>query len=140
METENNGMSYSEKLAKKQLNHMRMNTVLTAACFVAVLVAVAFIAPAVVNAVNEVKTMIEGVNTLVSDASIALDDLAEVTKELASVDIEGMLSDVNTFVSESTDGLRETIGRVQTLDFSGLNKAIDDLNKLVGPLAAFFNK
>lgn len=140
METENNGLSYAERVAKKQLNHMRMNTALTAACFLAVLVAVAFIAPRIVEAVREVQTMVANVNGLIDDASIALDDLKEVTAELAAVDIEGMLSDVDTLVTESTDGMRTAIERLQLIDFSALNKAIADLNSVVGPLAKLFSK
>lgn len=117
-----------------------MNTALTAACFLAVLVAVAFIAPRIVEAVREVQTMVANVNGLIDDASIALDDLKEVTAELTAVDIEGMLSDVDTLVTESTDGMRTAIERLQLIDFSALNKAIADLNSVVGPLAKLFSK
>ena len=79
-------------------------------------------------------------------AEIVLNNLETVTTELAGVDlnsmvenVDGLVQDVDKLVTTSQDGVEQTIKKINAIDFDTLNKAINDLSKVIEPIAKFFN-
>ena len=69
-----------------------------------------------------------------------LGNMETVSEELASLDLQGMVTGVETLVQTGQDSLEQTMGKLDTIDFDSLNKAIDDLSAVVEPMANFVNK
>ena len=68
-----------------------------------------------------------------------LDKIAKLAEEsLDSVDT--MADKINTLVGENTDGLLKTVERLNEIDLEKLNQSIDDLNRVIAPLAKFFGR
>ncbi len=98
------------------------------------LVAAVFCALAFLTIFN----LLPQVNGLVEQAQTVLGNLEQTTAELANVDLEGMVSDVDTLVSSGQQSLEQTMEKLNTIDFEALNEAIADLSAVVEPLAKFF--
>ena len=68
-----------------------------------------------------------------------LGNLERVTKDLAAVDFGSMVNGINTLVETGQLTLEQTVSKLNTIDFTNLNKAIKDLADVVEPVAKFFN-
>ena len=81
-----------------------------------------------------------------TQAEIVLNNLEEVTTDLAKVDlssmvenVDGLVSDVDALVGTSQNGIEETMEKLNKIDFDALNQAIEDLSDVIEPIAKFFN-
>lgn len=68
-----------------------------------------------------------------------LQNLEQVTAQLAEADLAGMAADMNTLMTTGQDSLQQAMTKLNSIDIDVLNQAIADLSAVVEPLAKFFN-
>ena len=106
-----------------------------------------------------VLQLLPTVNGLMVQADTVMRNVGQVTAQLAQADWEGLISDletvsnqmananlgsiveeVNGLVQTSQASLEQTMEKINSVDFETLNKAIQDLSKVVQPLAKLFGR
>ena len=80
------------------------------------------------------------VDAVVTQMQTVLSNLEITTKELASLDLSGMVSGIDGLVATGQQSLQQTMEKLDTLDFATMNKAIKDLAAVVEPLAKFIGR
>ena len=131
-------MEQMEKTNRKQLLFTKVLCVITALVLVFCLPLVAFLGGAagyVQNLAVQLTGITNQVTGIADQAVTVLDNLETVTSELAQVDLNGMISDVDELVGSSQSAVEEALGKINTIDIDALNKAIKDLAAVVEPLA-----
>ena len=83
----------------------------------------------------EVAQVLPQIGNVLDQMQTVLANLETTTKQLAQIDLAGMVSGVDTLVSTAQQGITETMGKLNTIDFATLNKAIDDLAAVVEPMS-----
>ena len=80
-------------------------------------------------------------------AEAVLTNLETVTTELANVDLNSMVQNVDALVTDvdglvgtSQVGVEQAMEKLNAIDFDALNEAIKDLCDVIDPIARFFNK
>ncbi len=91
-------------------------------------------------AITTASQAIEQVNGMMDDVQAVVENLDKSTQELASIDIDDMLQNVNSLVDTSEKSVEETVKRLDDLDLDSLNKAIKDLSTIIAPLAKLFKR
>lgn len=86
-----------------------------------------------------VLTVVPQVRAVAGQLEIVLTDLDTVTQELARADLEGMVADVDAFVTTGQSAVEQAAEKLNIIDFDTMNRAIQDLADVVEPLARFFN-
>lgn len=117
-----------EKTSRQQARSARLHCILTfvsALCCVAVLVTVLGILPKVDGVITQMDAV--------------LSNLEQTTAQLAAIDLQGMVSDVDALVTTGQQSLQQTMEKVNAIDYESLNRAIKDLADVIEPLAKFFN-
>lgn len=94
----------------------------------------------VIRVIPQVQQLAGQISSLSSQAETVLTNLETVTDELAQADISGMVSDVDALVSSSQEGVQQALTKINAIDIDTLNQAIEDLAKIVAPLANLVNK
>ncbi len=118
-------------LNKKRLMWSRV-TALLMALFV---VLVACVIPAVLNTLKVAEdTMLTANDTLEQAQSIMTDMTSTIDT------METTLESVTKLVNDSSESLVAAFDNINSIDFEGLNKAIEDLGNVVEPLSNFFKK
>ena len=135
-----------EKLLYKQNRYAKWQCILTAAaalCCVGIFVLVLTMMPqirAVTEQMNTVLTDLEAVTgQLEGEMDTILSNLNTGTDEVARADLEGMVADVDSFVTTGQEAVEQATEKLNIIDFETLNQAIGDLADVVEPLAKFFN-
>jgi len=125
-----------EKTGRQQVRCARLQ------CFFAILAAVCCCAMllAVLSVVPQIQQIAGQVQDLGSQAETVLGNLDAVTSELAQVDLSSMVSNVDTLVTDSQEGVKQALDKINELDIGSLNQAIADLSAVVKPLADFFGR
>lgn len=127
---------YLEKLEKSNRQQVRSARLqcffsfLAAVCCLLLLLTVAKIVP-------DIKELSGEITGIALQAESVLTNLETVTQELAAADLEGLVTDVNGLVSTSQTGVEQALDKLNAMDMDALNKAIEDLSKVVEPLAKF---
>ena len=80
------------------------------------------------------------VNGLMGQMETVLSDLEQTAHALAALDLETMAGNVNDLTVLAQDSLQQTMEKLNAIDFETLNKAIEDLGKVIKPLADFFGR
>lgn len=80
------------------------------------------------------------VNGLLGQLETVLSDLEQTTRQLAAVDLEAMVANVDSLAIYAQDSLQQTMDKLNTIDFETLNQAIGDLAKVIEPLANFVGR
>ena len=80
------------------------------------------------------------VNGLMGQMEAVLSDLEQTAGALAALDLETMAGNVNSLTVMAQESLQQTMEKLNTIDFETLNKAIEDLAKVIEPLAKFFGR
>ena len=93
----------------------------------------------VYNVLPEITGILPQIGTVVSQMQSVLGDLEQATSQLSIVDFTGMVENVETLVTTAQDSLEQTMGKLNAIDFETLNKAIEDLAKVVEPLSKLMN-
>lgn len=79
--------------------------------------------------------MLPQLESLLPQLQSLLTELETAAQQLARIDLTGMVADVEVLVTTAQQSLTETMGKLDTIDFQTLNKAIDDLAAVVEPLS-----
>ncbi len=113
---------------KKTLGWQRFAALMVLATFMVILVTALILVPQIVETLNninkvagEVEQSLQGVDTMVAEMTSASENL-------------------NKLVDDNAQGLTTAVENLANVDFDGLNKAIQDLQDAIGPMATFFNK
>ena len=125
-----------EKSNRQQVRYARLQclfAVLAAVCCCAMLFAVLSVVPQI----QQIALQIQDLGT---QTETVLTNLESVTAELAEVDLGSMVSNVDTLVADSQEGVKQALDKINELDIDSLNRAIADLSAVVKPLADFFNR
>ena len=69
-----------------------------------------------------------------------ISDLEAVSSQMASANLGSIVEEVNGLVQSSQTSLEQTMEKFNSIDFDTLNKAIQDLSKVVEPLAKLFGR
>lgn len=83
--------------------------------------------PEINKLVSKTETTIDDVSDMLVDASSAIKNLNNISKDLAKVDMDELFTNVS-----------EAVKKLESIDFEGLNTAIGDLGAVIAPLARFF--
>lgn len=74
----------------------------------------------------------------IKNAQVAVENMAEISQELADADLAGMIEDTRVLVNESSAGIADAMKKLDQIEFDKLNKAIGDFQAVVEPLARLF--
>ena len=72
--------------------------------------------------------------SIVSNVASLVDDIGNLVGN-----VEGLVSNVDDLAATAQDSLKQTMTKLNAINFEALNKAIEDLAAVVEPLAKFFN-
>ena len=86
-----------------------------------------------------VYNMLPQLTAVVTRMDTVLGNLEQTTEQLAAMDLETMVRDVDALVVTGQESLEQTMDKLNTIDFETLNRAIEDLADVIEPLAKFFN-
>ena len=86
----------------------------------------------------KVYDMLPQLNTVMTQMETVLSNLEQTSKQLAAVDFQAMVQDVDALVIAGQQSLEQTMGKLETIDLKTLNQAIGDLADVIEPLARFF--
>lgn len=107
------------------------------------LVAVLFCILALVK-VHQLLPQIQGITAQMQGL---LGNMEQAASQLAALDLQGIAENVEALVGNvdmlainAQDSLKQTMTKLDTIDFETLNKAIQDLAAVVQPLADFFGR
>ena len=90
--------------------------------------------------VMKIYEMLPQLNGVFAQLETVLTNLKETSQQLASVDLQTMVQDVDALVVTGQESLEQTMEKLNTLDFTTMNKAIKDLAAVVDPLAKLVNR
>ena len=93
----------------------------------------------VYNVLPQITNVVPQINSVVSQMQIVLGNLETATAQLSVMDFTGMVNNVEALVTTAQESLEETMNKLNTVDFQTLNKAIDDLAKVVEPMSKLMN-
>ena len=89
-----------------------------------------------------VYRMLPQINEILDQARLAmgqiqtvLANLEQTTDQLAQVDLESMVSNVDALVVSGQQSLEASMAKLNSVDFDALNQAIKDLSTVIEPLA-----
>ena len=125
-----------EKSNRQQVRFARLQcifAILAAVCCCAMLLVVLSVVP-------QIQQVAVQVQALGSQAESVLTNLEDVTSKLAQVDLASMVNNVDLLVSDSQEGVKQALDKINELDITSLNQAIADLSSVVKPLADFFGR
>ena len=84
--------------------------------------------------------LIPQVNQTIGQMQTALNSLEETSNHLRGLNLDTMVSNVNSLSVYAQPSLQQTMDKLNTIDFETLNKAISDLAQVIEPLANFVAK
>ena len=96
-------------------------------------VAFAILIPVAISSLSKIDTALQDCTVMVDNAQVT------ITKAQTTLDgIDTMTNNVNTVVVDNTESVNTALDEINKIDIEKLNKAIDDLANIVGPLADLF--
>jgi hypothetical protein len=116
------------RVDKKHLFWQRLSAFAMMAMFLTVFVAALMLIPQVIATLNTVNRVAVEVEEAIVDVNTMVDEMTVASTNL------------NKLVDENAEGLTEAVTNLSNVDFEGLNKAIQDLQDAIGPMATLFNK
>jgi methyl-accepting chemotaxis protein len=134
MENNNETLDYLKQirdLNKKRLMWSRV-TALLMALFV---VLFACVIPSVLNALKVAEDTMLTANDTLEQAQSIMNDMTSTIDTM-----ETTLESVTKLVNDSSESLVTAFDNINSIDFEGLNQAIEDLGNVVQPLSNFFKK
>lgn len=126
----------------KQILYARMQcifSVIAALCCLIVLIVGLKILPDLQTAVAQAETVLTNLESVTTE--LAKTDLGNMVENVDSLvkNVDSLIQDVGKLVHTSQDGVEQTMGKIDAIDFETLNKAIENLSKVIEPIAKFFN-
>ena len=131
-----------EKNSRRQLAVTRILCILCAAVLVCSLVLMAAVMgtakqlTALAKPLQEITVQVQDMTV---QAETVMNNMETVTQALADADLGSMVEDVNTLTNDSQIIVTEAMEKLDAIDISSLNKAIQDLADIVAPLANISN-
>ena len=120
---------------KRQLKYQKLSFVMSLITMLMVGVIMAVIVAAVLYVKPMITDIYDGTMRSLDNLEVLTEDL---NKELKAADLEGTVKNVNELTLQATGDLSDAMERLNSIDLETLNKAIDNLNATVEPLARFF--
>ncbi len=127
-----------EELLKKQekmLRITRLSGLAVLALAVTIVIACVILVPKAVNTMLQIETLAQEASVLVENANTTLEGI-----DAMSAEIQTAADGINGLVEDNSSVLTESMTKLNSIDFEGLNKAITDLGAVVEPMARFFGK
>lgn len=98
-------------------------------------------------ALVKVHQLLPQVQGITAQMQGLLGNMEQAASQLAALDLQGIAENVEALVGNvdmlainAQDSLKQTMTKLDTIDFETLNKAIQDLAAVVQPLADFFGR
>ncbi|MBO4903803.1 MAG: hypothetical protein J5367_01125 [Lachnospiraceae bacterium] len=92
------------------------------------------------KAITVASDTVTQVNSMMGEVQDVVTNLDKSTKELAAIDLNAMLDNVNSLVDTSEKSVNDAVKKIDDVDLDSLNKAIKDLSTIISPLAKLFKK
>ncbi len=89
----------------------------------------------VYSVLPQITSILPQINTVASQMQVVLGNLESATEQLSVLDLTVMVNEVEELVTTAQAGLEQAMNNVNSIDFATLNKAIEDLSKVVEPLS-----
>ncbi len=127
-----------EELLKKQekmLKITRLSGLAVLALAVAIVIACVILVPKAVSTMMQIESLAQEASVLVENANTTLEGIDEMSSEIKTA-----ADGINGLVEDNSSVLTESMTKLNSIDFEGLNKAITDLGAVVEPMARFFSK
>ena len=86
-----------------------------------------------------VLSMLPQLQDIAQQAETVLSNLEVVSHDLASMDLSGMVKNVDALVTDSQAGLADALAKLNSIDIDSLNTAIESLAAVVEPLSKLTN-
>lgn len=83
----------------------------------------------------QVNAILGQVDTVLAQSQTVMGNLEQTSRQLASVDLESMVSNIDTLVLSGQQSLEQSMEKLNGIDLEALNQAIEDLRKAIEPLA-----
>ena len=139
MEENKEMLELLRKIEKSSHSQARTGTLV---CVFSLIAAVCCVAALVL--VREFLPQLEGIlpqiNAVLEQMQTVLGNLEQTTAQLASMDLQSMVSNVDALVATGQEGLEQTMAKLNSIDIKTLNQAIADLAKVIEPLANFVSR
>lgn len=110
-----------QQQGKKRVFWSRLSACLLAVFVAAFTISVMIVVPKVTKTLDTANARLNGLETTISKLETALDSITDLTNDTAT-------------------SLDEAMTHLNSVDFEGLNQAIEDLGNVVSPLASFFGR
>ena len=123
-----NGNAEMLRVDKKHLFWQRLSALAVVATFLVVLVTAIILVP-------KVSQTLEHINSVAQKAEAEIENVDGMVTEMTAAS-----QNLNKLVDDNAEGLTDAVTSMSNVDFEGLNKAIEDLQATVGPMASFFSK
>ena len=137
-----------EANSRKQAKYAKWQCILSviaAVACVAVLGFVLYLLPMLNDLAVQADTVMRNIGQVSAQLAQAdweglISDLETVSNQMANANLGSIVEEVNGLVQSSQASLEQTMGKINSIDFETLNKAIQDLSKVVQPLANLFGR
>ena len=113
---------------RKQVKFAKISAAFIGGIFVIILVAAIILVP-------RVSVTLQHADQLIGNANLALADITRMSNSVGD-----MSKKVVQLVADNSEKLTESVEKLSSIDFAGLNKAIKDLQDAVGPFANLMNR
>ena len=137
MEQNERTLELLEKIEKTNRRQLLFTQIFCGIALVAVLFCVI--------ALVKVNQLLPQIQDITAQMQGVLGNMEQAAGQLAALDIRGIAENVETLVGNvdmlavsAQDSLKQTMTKLNTIDFETLNKAIEDLSAVIQPLADFF--
>ena len=124
-----------ERSNKKQVRWARTAGIFMILLFVVIGGALFMMVPRVINTLANIDVAVNSANEVLKEADAAISDINEMSRSLTTTSDE-----LNSMLTENSAALASAISQIEAIDFESLNKAIEDLETTVGPLANFMGR
>lgn len=96
-------------------------------------------------ALVQIYQLLPDLEGVITQMQSVLGDMQLAAGQLAQLDIQGIVTDIGSLVQDvgdlttvAQDSLKQTMTKLDAINFATLNKAIEDLAAVIEPLAKFF--
>ncbi len=124
-----------EKSNKKQVGWARTAAIFMILLFVVIGGALFMMVPRVINTLTNIDVAVNSAYEVLQEADAAISDINQMSRSLTTTSDE-----LSAMLSENSEALASAISQIEAIDFESLNKAIEDLETTVGPLANFMGR
>ncbi|MCQ2500537.1 MAG: hypothetical protein MJ117_04210 [Lachnospiraceae bacterium] len=121
------------KILKKQTFWMRLTALFMGGIFLVAVLSAMILVPKAASVMTDAEETLQEVN-------VGVVQLNKTATQLARIDFAGLVDDTQQMVNDGSEGITQAIGKIEAMDIDGLNRAIQDLEAIVEPLAKLFGK